>query len=54
LGEGTNDSTEVKPSFILVSFPGGRSTVPFAINDVRGIVGVYTDSNGNQQGFFAK
>jgi len=54
LGEGTNDSTEVKPAFVLLKFPGGTSTVPFSINDVRAVVGTYTDSHGNQQGFFAK
>src|SRR5215469_13628351 len=54
LNEGTNDATEVKPAFVLLNFPGGNSTVPFSINDVRAIVGTYTDSNGHQQGFFAK
>jgi len=53
-GEGTNDATEVKPAFVLLNFPGGNSTIPFAINDLRAIVGTYTDSNGHQQGFFAK
>lgn len=54
LGEGKNDSTEVKPAFVLLNFPGGNSTVPFSVNDARAIVGTYTDSHGNQQGFFAK
>jgi uncharacterized membrane protein len=53
-GEGTNDSNEVKPAFMLLSFPAGHSTVPFAINDASGIVGTYVDSSGQQQGFLAK
>src|SRR5437764_7947573 len=41
LGEGTGDSGEMKPTFTRVLFPGTQSglTFPFAINDVRGIVG---------------
>lgn len=54
LGEGTNDASEVKPAFVLLNFPGGKATIPFAINDARAIVGTYTDSNGHQQGFLAK
>jgi hypothetical protein len=53
-GEGTGDAGEAKPAFTTVSFPGSQWTVPFAINDVRGIVGTYLDSTGKQHGFLAK
>ena len=56
LGEGTGDSGEVKPTFTTVLFPGTQNglTFPFAMNDVRGIVGTYFDSKGKQHGFLAK
>jgi hypothetical protein len=53
--EGTNDSTETKPSFITVKFPNsGNSTIPFGLNYGRAVVGTYTDSSGKQHGFLAK
>jgi hypothetical protein len=52
--EGTNDATETKPTFITVKFPNSGSTVPFGLNNARGVVGTYTDSSGKQHGFLAK
>jgi hypothetical protein len=52
--EGTNDATEKAPVFITVKFPNSRFTVPFGLNNVRGVVGTYTDSTGKQHGFLAK
>jgi len=52
--EGISDSTEVKPNFIAVKFPNSGSTVPFGLNNLRGVVGTYVDSTGKQHGFFAK
>ncbi len=51
--EGTNDSTETTPSFITVMFPNSQATVPFGLNNLRGVVGIYADSSG-QHGFLAK
>jgi len=53
--EGTADATETEPSYMLLNFPatGVIDTIPFGINDVRGIVGTYSDSTG-QHGFLAK
>jgi hypothetical protein len=52
--EGTNDSTEVAPSFLVVNYPNSQFTVPFGLNELRGIVGAYADSSGKQHGFLAK
>ena len=52
--EGTNDSTEVAPSFLVVNYPNSQFTVPFGLNELRGMVGAYTDSSGKQHGFLAK
>jgi uncharacterized membrane protein len=52
--EGTNDSTETMPNFITVMFPSSGSTTPFGMNNLRAIVGTYTDSSGKQHGFLAK
>jgi hypothetical protein len=38
-----------------MNYPGGlQGTFPFALNDLRGVVGAYFDSNGKQHGFLAK
>jgi hypothetical protein len=50
--EGTNDATETTPKFIVVQYPNGGTTVPFALNNLRGVVGTYTDSS--MHGFLAK
>jgi hypothetical protein len=52
--EGTNESTEPPPAFIPVNYPGSQVTVPFGLNDLRAMVGTYTDSSGKQHGFLAK
>lgn len=52
--EGTSDAIETRPSFIRVMFPSSSATTPFAVNNLRAVVGVYTDSSGHQHGFFAK
>jgi len=52
--EGTSDSTETAPSFITVKFPNSTSTDPFGVNNLRAVVGAYTDSSGKQHGFLAK
>lgn len=52
--EGTNDSKEVQPTLITVQYPKGGLTVPFGLNNVRGVVGTYMDSTGKQHGFLAK
>jgi hypothetical protein len=52
--EGTNESTEPPPPFVPVNYPGSQLTVPFGVNDLRAIVGAYTDSAGKQHGFLAK
>lgn len=52
--EGTNDATEKNPTFITVKFPNSGSTVPFGVNNARGVVGTYTDSSGKRHGFLAK
>lgn len=51
--EGTNDATEVKPTFITVAFPGAKATYPFGLSDKRMIGGTYVDSNGGIHGFVA-
>ena len=51
--EGTNDATEVKPSFITVNFPNAKATYPFGLSDKRMIGGTYVDSNGGIHGFVA-
>jgi len=52
--EGTSDATETAPKFIKVMFPNSQSTVAFGLNNLRGVVGIYTDSTGKQHGFLAK
>jgi len=52
--EGTSDATETKPSFITVKYPNSQFTIPFGVNNLRGVVGTYTDSSGKQHGFMAK
>jgi hypothetical protein len=54
LNEGTNDAPEVTTSFIKVAYPSGANTVPFGVNDLRAIVGTYSDSKGVMHGFLAK
>lgn len=51
--EGSNDS-DVQPSFVAVKFPGSQYTIPFAVNDLRAMVGTYVDAAGKQHGFLAK
>ena len=48
------NDTEVKPSFIKMAYPGHLPTFPFGINDARGVVGTYFDTNNQQHGFLAK
>ena len=56
------NDTEVKPSFIKMAYPGQTNiqppgplpTFPFGINDTRGVVGTYFDTNNQQHGFLAK
>lgn len=50
-GEGSNDATEVEPSFIHLT--AGQATFPFARNEQRVIVGAYYNSNGVLHGFVA-
>ncbi len=52
--EGTSDATETKPTFIVVKFPNSGFTVPFGLNNLRAIVGTYSDSSGKMHGFLAK
>jgi hypothetical protein len=54
--EGTGDSTEKKPTFITIKYPNtsGGNTVPFGVNNLRGVVGTYIDSSGKEHGFLAK
>ncbi|SRR6266404_5769172 len=52
--EGANDATETKPKFIVVKFPNSQLTIPFGVNDLRGVVGTYADSTGKMRGFLAK
>lgn len=51
--EGTNDATEVKPTFIKVAFPNAKATYPFGLSDTRMVGGTYVDSNGGIHGFVA-
>lgn len=53
LNEGTGDS-ESSPKFTVVKYPQANVTTPFGINDLRAVVGAYTDSSGKQHGFLAK
>jgi len=56
------NDTEVKPNFIKMAYPGQTNiqppgplpTFPFGINDARGVVGTYFDTNNQQHGFLAK
>ena len=52
--EGTNDATEVKPTFIAVAYPNAKATYPTSINDNRWVAGTYVDSAGVMHGFIAK
>jgi hypothetical protein len=52
--EGTNDATEVKPSFIPVAYPNATATYPLGMNDKRWVAGTYVDSAGVRHGFIAK
>lgn len=52
--EGTNDSTEVKPTFITVAYPKAMATYPLGLNDKRWVAGTYVDSAGVMHGFIAK
>jgi len=52
--EGTSDATETTPKFIVVKFPNSGFTVPFGLNNLRAIVGTYSDSSGKMHGFLAK
>lgn len=51
--EGTNDATESKPSFTPVKYPNSQLTIPFGVNNLRAVVGTFTDSSGKQHGFMA-
>jgi hypothetical protein len=53
LNERPDDSNEVQPSFITIQYPGCGISIPFGINDSRGIVGTCSDSTGTH-GFLAK
>jgi len=44
--------TEVSLNFIVVKFPNSGSTVPFGLDNLRGVVGTYVDSTGRQHGIF--
>jgi len=50
-GEGSNDATEVSPSFIHLM--AGQATFPFAMNQQRVVVGAYYNSDGIKHGFVA-
>jgi hypothetical protein len=52
--EGTNDATEVKPTFIPVAYPNAKATYPLGLNDSRWVAGTYVDSAGVMHGFIAK
>lgn len=52
--EGTNDASEAKPKFIPVKVLNSQFSIPFGINDHRGVVGTYADSTGKLHGFLAK
>lgn len=52
--EGTSDSTETEPTFKTVAFPNAKTTVPFGVNNLKAVVGTYTDSSGKVHGFMAK
>jgi hypothetical protein len=51
--EGTNDAIELAPRFVAVKYPNSQATTPFGVNNVRAVVGTYTDSAGKQHGFLA-
>ena len=52
--EGTTDATETKPSYTFVKYPNSQITTPFGVNNLRTVVGTYTDSSGKRHGFMAK
>lgn len=52
--EGTNDATETAPTFKVVAYPNAASTEAFGVNNLKAVVGAYTDSAGKQHGFLAK
>ena len=52
--EGTGDSTETAPTFKTVAFPNAKSTRPFGVNNLKAVVGAYTDSSGKVHDFMAK
>lgn len=52
--EGTGDAKEAAASFITVKYPSSSTTRPFGVNNLRAVVGAYTDSSGKQHGFLAK
>ena len=52
--EGTNDATEVKPTFIPVAYPNAKATYPLGLNDSRWVAGTYVDAAGVMHGFIAK
>jgi hypothetical protein len=51
--EGTSDATDPAPVFVAVKYPNSQATTPFGVNNVRAVVGTYTDSAGKQHGFLA-
>ena len=52
--EGTSDASEAAPHFTAVKYPNSTTTTPFGLNNVRAVVGTYTDSAGKQHGFLAQ
>jgi uncharacterized membrane protein len=51
--EGSTDS-EPSPTFIQVKYPNSTLTIPLGVNNLKAVVGTYTDSSGHQHGFMAK
>lgn len=51
--ESTSDATDSAPVFVAVKYPNSRATIPFGVNNLRAVVGTYTDSAGRQHGFWA-
>lgn len=52
--EGTSDASEATPTFKSVAFPNASNTTPLGVNNLKTVVGAYTDSSGKQHGFLAK
>lgn len=52
--EGTSDASEATPTFKSVAFPNASNTTPLGVNNLKAVVGAYSDSSGKQHGFLAK